>query len=151
MKTFEARSKVHNYTIRGCHGRVKKRGGRKTSRMSNDTPPKKGFWTPPRTVRFPPPSGVSAVSFFLYKHPRQSSGSAAQKLFWKGPKIIGRARSLVRFPPPIRFATISRPNTNACDRKVLILRSGGVRSNNSDLARERIGPTRITSLGGWLA
>ena len=29
---------------------------------------------------------------------------ADQQLFWRGPKIFGRARSLVRFPPPIRFA-----------------------------------------------
>ena len=29
---------------------------------------------------------------------------ADQKLFGRGPKIFGRARSLVRFPPPIRFA-----------------------------------------------
>ena len=35
---------------------------------------------------------------------------ADQKLFWRGPKISGRARSLVRFPPRIRFAPpISRP------------------------------------------
>ena len=48
------------------------RGGKKrgVENLTNDTPPKKGFWTPPRTVRFPPPSGVSAL-FFLYKNPRQ--------------------------------------------------------------------------------
>ena len=58
--------------IRGRHGGVEKRGGWKTSRM---TPlPKRGFG-PPRTLRFPPPSGVSAL-FFLYKNPRQSSPEA---------------------------------------------------------------------------
>ena len=47
---------------------MEKGGGWKTSRM---TPlPKRGL-DPPRTVRFPPPSGVSAL-FFLYKNPRQS-------------------------------------------------------------------------------
>ena len=68
--------------------------------LTNDTPPKKGFLDPPRTVRFPPPSGVSDL-FFLYRNPHDR---ADQKLFWRGPKIFGRARSLVRFPPPIRFA-----------------------------------------------
>ena len=53
--------------------------------LTNDTPPKKGFWTPPRTVRFPPPSGVSAL-FFLYKNPRQSRPEAlleGSKNFWE--------------------------------------------------------------------
>ena len=63
--------------------------------LTNDTPPKKGFWTPPRTVRFPPPSGVSALFSCTKINDR-----ADQKLFWRGPKIFGRARSLVRFPPP---------------------------------------------------
>ena len=79
--------------------------------LTNDTPPKQGFWTPPRTVRFPPPSGVSALSF-LYK---KLHNRADQKLFWRGPKIFGRARSLVRFPPPIRFAPLhitAQPTAN---------------------------------------
>ena len=46
-------------------GGWKKEGG---GNLTNDTPPKKGFWTPPRTIRFPPPSGVSAL-FFLYNNP----------------------------------------------------------------------------------
>ena len=43
-------------------------GGNKrgVENLMNDTPPKNRFWTPPRMVRFPPPSGVSAL-FFLYK------------------------------------------------------------------------------------
>ena len=79
-------------------GGVEKRGGWKTSRM---TPlPKRGFGAPPRTIRFPPLSGVSALFFSCTKvHDR-----ADQKLFWRGPKIFRRARFLVRFPPPIRFA-----------------------------------------------
>ena len=39
----------------------KKRG---VENLTNDTSPKKGFWTPPCTVRFPPLSGVSALFFF---------------------------------------------------------------------------------------
>ena len=53
-------------------GGGKRRG---VENLTNDTPPKKGFWTPLRTVRFPPPSGVSTL-FFLYKNPRQSSPEA---------------------------------------------------------------------------
>ena len=107
--------------FRGRHGGVEKGGGWKTSRM---TPlPKRGFG-PPRTVHFPPPSRVSAL-FFLYRNPRQ-------KLFWRGPKIFGRARSRVRFPPPIRFAPppISRPNIFACGMLggVVFRRMGGVGS-----------------------
>ena len=37
--------------FRGRHGGEKKRG---LENLTNDTPPKKGFWTPSRTVRFPP-------------------------------------------------------------------------------------------------
>ena len=53
-------------------GGWKKEGGWKTSRM---TPLPKRALDPPRTVRFPPPSGVSAL-FFLYKNPRQSRPEA---------------------------------------------------------------------------
>ena len=51
---------------------MEKRGGWKTSRM---TPPPKGGLDPPRTVSFPPPSGVVAL-FFLYKNPRLSRPEA---------------------------------------------------------------------------
>ena len=53
-------------------GGGKKRG---VENLTNDTPPKQGFWTPPRTVRFPPFSDVSAL-FFLHKNPRQSRPEA---------------------------------------------------------------------------
>ena len=78
-------------------GGVEKRGGWKTSRM---TPlPKRGFGPPLVRYVFHPPH-VSVLCFSCTKiHDR-----ADQKLFWRGPKIFGRARSLVRFPPPIRFA-----------------------------------------------
>ena len=83
--------------FRGRHGGVEKGGGWKTSRM---TPlPKRGFGPPLARYVFHPPQ-ASALCFSYTKiHDR-----ADQKLFWRGPKIFGRARSLVRFPPPIRFA-----------------------------------------------
>ena len=52
-------------------GGGKKRG---VENLTNDTPPK-GVLELPRTVRFPPHSGVSAL-FFLYKNPRQSRPEA---------------------------------------------------------------------------
>ena len=60
------------FTQRTPWGGGKKRG---VENLTNDTPSKKGFWTPPRTVRFPPPSAVSAL-FFLYKNPRKSRPEA---------------------------------------------------------------------------
>ena len=79
-------------------GGGKKRG---VENLTNDTPPKKGFWTPLVRYVFHPPQ-VSVLCFSCTKfHDR-----ADQKLFWRGPKIFGRARSLVRFPPPIRFAPL---------------------------------------------
>ena len=74
----------------------KKRG---VENLTNDSPPKKGFWTPLVRYVFHPPH-VSVLCFSCTEiHDR-----ADQKLFWRGPKIFGRARSLVRFPPHIRFA-----------------------------------------------
>ena len=60
---------------------------------------KRGFG--PLLVRYVfHPSWVSVLCFSCAKiHDR-----ADQKLFWRGPNIVGRARSLVRFPPPVRFA-----------------------------------------------
>ena len=81
------------HRVRGRHGGVEKGGGWKTSRM---TPlPKRGFGPPLLRYVFHPPQ-VSVLCFSCTKiHDR-----ADQKLFWRGPKIFGRARSLVRFPPP---------------------------------------------------
>ena len=61
--------------------------------------PKRGFGPP--LVRYVfHPSQVSVLFFSCTKiHDR-----ADQKLLWRGPRIFGRARSLVRFPPPIRVA-----------------------------------------------
>ena len=67
--------------------------------LTNDTPPKRGFGPPLVRYVFHPPQ-VSVFCFSCTKfHDR-----ADQKVFWRGPKIFGRARSLVRFPPPICFA-----------------------------------------------
>ena len=77
-------------------GGEKKRG---VENLTNDSPPKKGFWTPLVRYVFHPPQ-VSVLCFSCTK----SHDRADQKLFWRGPKIFGRVRSLVRFPPPIRFA-----------------------------------------------
>ena len=79
-------------------GGWKKGGGWKTSRT---TPlPKRGFGPPPlvRYVFHPPQVSVLFVSC------TKIQDRAEQKLFWRGPTIFGRARSLVRFPPPIRSA-----------------------------------------------
>ena len=88
-------------------GGWKKRG---VENLTNGTPTKKGFWTPPCTVRFPPPSGVSDL-FFLYKNPRQSRPEA---LLEGSKNFRGGVRSLVRFPPPIRFAP---PHVKAQDSR----------------------------------
>ena len=95
QKTKGIRRKLQ--IVRGRHGGVEKGGGWKTSRM---TPlPKRGFGPPLVRYVFHPPH-VSVLCFSCTEiHDR-----ADQKLFWRGPKIFGRARSLVRFPPPIRFA-----------------------------------------------
>ena len=76
-------------------------GGKKreVENLTNDTPRKKGFWTPLVQYVFHPPQ-VSVLCSSCTK----IDDRADQKLFWRGPKIFGRARSLVRFPPPIRFA-----------------------------------------------
>ena len=92
----------HQFSEEAMGGWKKEGGGD----LTNDTPPKKGFWTPPlvRYVFHPPQ--VSVLCFSCTEiHDR-----ADQELFWRGPTIFGRARSLVRFPPPIRYAPpISRP------------------------------------------
>ena len=87
--------------FRGRHGGVETRGGWKTSRM---TPlPKRGFGPSPRTVRFPPPSGISARSKI---HDR-----ADQRLFWRGPKKYRESLLLwyVFLPPYVLHPPISRP------------------------------------------
>ena len=78
-------------------GGGKRRG---VENLMNDTPPKKGFWTPPRTVRFPPPSGVSAL-FLLYKNPRQSRPEA----LLEGSKNFRESAFSGTFSSPHTFCT----------------------------------------------
>ena len=62
---------------------------------------KKGFWTPPpRMVRFPSPSGVSAV-FFLYKNPRRSRREA----LLEGSKSFRESAFSGTFSSPHTFCT----------------------------------------------
>ena len=68
--------------------------------------PKRGFGPPPRTVRFPPPSGVNAL-FFLYKNPRQSRTEA---LLEGSQNFRESAFSGTFSPPPyVLHPPISRP------------------------------------------
>ena len=84
-------------------GGGKKRG---VENLTNDTPRKKGFWTPLRTVRFPPPSRVSALSFVCKIHDR-----ADQKLFWRGSNNFRESAFSGTYSSPHTFCTppISRP------------------------------------------
>ena len=63
--------------------------------LTNDTPLKKGVWTPPRTVRFPTPSGFIAL-FSLFKNPRQSRTEA----LLEGPEFSGGRVLWYVFLPP---------------------------------------------------
>ena len=84
------------------HQRTPWGGGKKrgVENLMNDTPPKKGFWTPPLYGTFSTPLRCQCSVFPVQK----STTEQARSSFGRGPKIFGRARSLVRFPPPIRFA-----------------------------------------------
>ena len=97
--------------------------------LTNDTPPKKGFWTPPRTVRFPPPSGVSTL-FFLYKNPRQSRPEA----LLEGSKYFRESAFSGTFSSPHTFCTppYHGPIKGECER---CFRASGVRVPKQSLAR----------------
>ena len=95
---FCTKPQIFTGNIRGHHGGGGKRRG--VENLTNDTPPKKGFWTPPRTVRFPPPSGVSAL-FFLYKNPRQSGPEA----LLEGSKNFRESAFSGTFSSPHTFCT----------------------------------------------
>ena len=78
-------------------GGGERRGGWKTSRM---TPLPKGVLDPPRMVRFPPPSAVSAL-FFLYKNPRQRRPEA----LLEGSKNFRESMFSGTFSSPHTFCT----------------------------------------------
>ena len=97
-------------SFRGRHGGNGKKRGEEN--LTKDTPPKMGFWTPPRTVRFPPPSGVSAL-FFLYKKPRQSWTEA----FLEGSKSFRESMFSGTFSSPHTFCTPPHIMAQFLDRK----------------------------------
>ena len=101
---FEASKTLY---FRGRHGGVEKGGGWKTSRMP--PLPKRGFGPPPPTVRFPPPSGVSAL-FFLYKNPPQSRPEA----LLEGSKIFRESAFSGTFSSPHTFCTPPIHCPNIC-------------------------------------
>ena len=78
-------------------GGGKKRG---EENLTNDTPPKKGFWTPPSYGTFSPPSGVVAL-FFLYKNPRLSRPEAVLE----GSRIFREGAFSGTFSSPHTFCT----------------------------------------------
>ena len=85
------------HIVRGRDRGVEKRGGWKTSRM---TPlPKRGFGTPLVRYVFHSPQ-MSVLCFSCTRFHDRADPEAR----WRGQKFFGRARCLVRFPPPIRFA-----------------------------------------------
>ena len=91
----------------------------------NDAPPKNRFWTPPRTVRFPAPSGVSAL-FFLYKDPRPSRLEALGGVQnFSGERVLW----YVFLPPYVLHPPISRPNNlrnSQCPTRATALLISGV-------------------------
>ena len=81
---------------RCCARRVSTSSGKKSVSQ------KRGFGSPVvRYVFHHPQVSVLGFSFVCKIHDR-----ADQKLFWRVQKFFGRARSLVRSPPPIRFAPL---------------------------------------------
>ena len=107
--------------LRGRHGGLEKRGGRKSSRRT-PLPNLKGFWAPLRLVRFPPPQ-VSLLYFFLNK---KSKREQTRNSFGGLQNFFGRVRRLVRFPPSIRFAPpISWPNLRSKNAAFCICVSKG--------------------------
>ena len=96
--------------------------------LTNDTPPKKGFWTPPllRYVFHPPQ--VSVLCLFLYKNPRQSRPEA----LLEGSKNFRESAFSGTFSPPHTFCT---PHITA-QLKTLARRNGFW---TSLLKRQRVG------------
>ena len=78
-------------------GGWKKEGGGKPHEWH---PSQKGVLDPPRTVRCPPPSDVSAL-FFLYKNPQQSRPEA----LLEGSKVFRQSTLSGTFSSPHTFCT----------------------------------------------
>ena len=92
---------------------MKKEGGKEN--LTNDTPPKKGFWTLLRYVLHPHHSGVSAL-FFLYKNHDRAEPEAlleGQKMFWES-AFFGTCSSPHTFCPPSPYHGPKSMKTDAC-------------------------------------
>ena len=84
-------------------GGGKKRG---VENLTNDTPPKKQFWTPPRTVRFTPikcQCSVFHVQRSTTEQTRRSFGGVQQ---FSGERVLW----YVFLPPYVLHPPISPPN-----------------------------------------
>ena len=92
-----SRTKLGQLFQRTPWGGGKKRG---VENLTNDTPPKKGFWTPLVRYVFHPPSRVSAL-FFLYRNPRQSRPEA----LLEGSKNFRESAFSGTFSTPHTFCT----------------------------------------------
>ena len=79
-------------------GEWKKRG---VENLTNDIPTKKGFWSPPRTVRFPPPLRWQCSVFPVQK---STTGQTRSSLKGGIQKFSGERVLWYVFLPPIRFA-----------------------------------------------
>ena len=119
---------------------MEKRGGWKTSRM---TPLPKSRFGPPSYGTFSTPPQVSVLCFSCTR----IHDGADQKLFWRGPKIFGGARSLVSFPPPVRFAPppYHGPNYPAQSPRQITL---SAENSPIDLVRSRLLNSAVKQ-SGW--
>ena len=94
-------------SLRGRHGGVEKRGGRKTSRM---TPlPKRGFGPPLIREVFHPPQ-VSVLCFFLYKKSttEQNRSSFGGSKNFREIALSGKFSSPHTFAPPYHGPNLPR-------------------------------------------
>ena len=79
-------SQSSTYSQRTPWGGGKKRG---VENLTNDTPPTTGFWTPPRTVRFPPPLRCQCSVFPVQKStPEQTRSSFGGVQKFSGERVL---------------------------------------------------------------
>ena len=83
-------------------GGGKKRG---VENLTNDTPPKKVFWTPPRTVRFPPLRCQCSVFPIQKSTTEQTRSSFVRVQTFSGERVLW----YVFLPPYVLHPPISRP------------------------------------------
>ena len=90
----ESSRKIRFIAQRMPWGGGKRRG---VENLTNDTPPKKGFWTPPPTVRFPPPQVSVLCMFFPVK---KSTTEQTRSSFGGVQKFSGVCVLWYVLPPP---------------------------------------------------